>query len=342
MGEARTVRVGGPWFDELRVGQVFDDAPAVTITSGHAAMHLALFGDRLRLPLDATLSEAVTGRTEPLAHPNLVCNVVIGQTTQASQRVMGNLFYRGLVLLRPVFVGDTLRTRPTVVGLKQNRARPGKQASGLVALQVQAQNQDGEPVLDFWRCPMLPLRDPETETGHADDFSSIPAELDLDRLIAAVPAGWRLDPFRDRIAAARPALETLEAGAIFVVEGRDTVTAAPELVRLTLNMAAVHTDAEVSGYRRRLVYGGHTISMAGAQVLRALPDIVTILGWRGCDHTGPVFEGDVLRTEVTVEATHPLDGGAGLVDLRAMVYAGGDGQADERGVLDWRLVALVA
>jgi 2-methylfumaryl-CoA hydratase len=342
MGEARTVRVGGPWFDELTIGQVFDDAPAVTITSGHAAMHLALFGDRLRLPLDVTLCEAVTGRSEPLAHPNLVCNVVIGQTTHASQRVMGNLFYRGLVLLRPVFVGDTLRTRTTVVGLKQNRARPGKPASGLVALHVQAENQDGEAVLDFWRCPMLPLRDPGTETGHADDFSSIPAELDLERLAGAVPAGWRLDEFRSRTGRGRlSSLERLEAGTTFVVEGRDTVTAAPELVRLTLNMAAVHTDAAVSGYRKRLVYGGHTISMAGAQVVRALPDLVTIVGWRGCDHTGPVFEGDVLRTEVTVETTHPLDDGAGLVDLRATVYAGGDAD-DERPVLDWRLVALVA
>jgi acyl dehydratase len=343
MGEARTVRVGGPWFDELTVGQVFDDAPAVTITSGHAAMHLALFGDRLRLPLDVTLCEAVTGHRQPLAHPNLVCNVVIGQTTHASQRVIGNLFYRGLVLLRPVFVGDTLSTRTTVVGLKQNRARPGRPASGLVALQVQAENQDGEPVLDFWRCPMLPLRNPETETGHADDFSSIPAELARERLVGAVPAGWRLEEFRSRLGRGRfPSLDTPEPGTTFVVEGRDTVTAAPELVRLTLNLAAVHTDAAVSGYGRRLVYGGHTISTAGAQVLRALPDLVTIVGWRSCDHTGPVFEGDVLRSEVTIEGARPLDDGAGLVDLRTNVFACADDDQDERPVLDWRLVALVA
>ncbi len=344
MRAMRTVPVGGPWFDDLAVGQVFDDAPAVTLTSGHAALHLALFGDRLRLPLDATLCEAVTGRSEILAHPNLVCNVVIGQTTGASQRVMGNLFYRGLVLLRPVFLGDTLRSRTTVVGLKQNTTRPGKPASGVVALQVHAENQHGEPVLDFWRCPMLPLHEPNAETGHRDDFSSIPAELDFDRLRGAVPTDWRLDVFRSRVG--RAPVQSLEAGTAFVVEGRDTVTAAPELVRLTLNMARVHTDAAVSGYRRRLVYGGHTISMAGAQLLRALPDLVTVLAWRSCDHTGPVFEGDVLRTEVTVEATHPLGDGSALVDLQAMAYAtGDDGDADEgreRAVLDWHLVALAA
>jgi acyl dehydratase len=343
MGEARTVHVGGPWFDELSVGQVFAGAPAVTLTPGHAAMHLALFGDRLRLPLDATLGQEVTGRADPLVHPNLVCNVVIGQTTEASQRVMGNLFYRGLVLLRPVFVGDTLRTRTTVVGLKQNRSRPGRAPSGVVALQVQAENQCGEPVLDFWRCPMLPLRDADAETGHADDFSSIPAELDRDLLAAAVPADWRLDVFRSRSGGdGRP---PVEPGTTYVVEGRDTVTSAPELARLTLNLAAVHTDAAASGYRRRLVYGGHTIAMAGAQLVRALPDLVTMLGWRSCDHLAPVFEGDVLRTEVTVEATHPLAGrsdGGSLIDLAARVYADADDDGEERAVLDWRLVALVA
>jgi acyl dehydratase len=345
MAERRAVSVGGPWFDDLSVGQVFDDAPAVTITSGHAAVHLALFGDRLRLPLDGPLCEAVTGRSELLAHPNLVCNVVIGQTTGASQRVIGNLFYRGLVLQRPVFVGDTLRTRTTVVGLRQNRTKPGRPASGLVALEVHSENQHGEPVLDFWRCPMLPLRDETAATGHADDFSAIPAKLDPDRLRAAVPDGWHLDALRSRHGATR--FDQLEAGDRFAVEGRDTVTGAPELARMTLNLAAVHTDAAASTYRRRLVYGGHTISMAGAQLLRALPDVVTILGWRSCDHTGPVFEGDVLRTEVTVEATTPLGDGSGLVDLRAEVFAtadgsGGEDDAGERTVLDWRLVVLAA
>ena len=67
------VDVGGPWFEDFELGQVFDDAPALTLTPGHAAVHQALVGDRLRLPLDAALSRAVTGHDQPLAHPNLVC-----------------------------------------------------------------------------------------------------------------------------------------------------------------------------------------------------------------------------------------------------------------------------
>jgi acyl dehydratase len=158
------VLVGGPYFEELVRGQVFVGAPGLTLTPGYAALHQALSGDRLRLPLDHELSAAVTGRVEPLAHPTLVCHVAIGQTTAPSQRVRGNLFYRGLRLLRPVHLGDTLRTRTEVVALRQNRPKPGRPATGLAVLRVQVHNQRAEPVLDFWRCPMIPLRDPDADT----------------------------------------------------------------------------------------------------------------------------------------------------------------------------------
>ena len=77
--------MGGPYFDELRVGQVFDGAPAMTLSSGVAAQHQAILGDRLRLPLDAHLSETVVGSQSALAHPGLVCDVAIGQSTLVTE-----------------------------------------------------------------------------------------------------------------------------------------------------------------------------------------------------------------------------------------------------------------
>ena len=41
---------GGPYFDDLEVGQVFDSAPSMTLTPGAAAVHQSIIGDRLRLP----------------------------------------------------------------------------------------------------------------------------------------------------------------------------------------------------------------------------------------------------------------------------------------------------
>jgi 2-methylfumaryl-CoA hydratase len=331
------IEVGGPYFEDLKIGQIFDSAPALTLTSGHAAFHAAQFGDRLRLPLDGPLCQSVTGQAA-LAHPNLVCNVAIGQTTEPTQRVKGNLFYRGLVLQTPVFIGDTLRTTSEIVALRQNRPKPGRDATGLAVLQVHVENQRGDTVLHFWRCPMLPCREPDADTGARDSFDAIPAEIKADQLESAIPLDWQLDFFRRNL----PGLHfaDLSVGTQYRVEARDTVTSAPELARLTLNVAQVHTDANASAYQKRLVYGGHTISLAGAQITRALPNLVTLLAWRSCDHRAPVFEGDRLWTEFTIDDKQSLKRAGGIVDLHAVVHAERAEETVE--VLDWRVVGLMA
>jgi acyl dehydratase len=107
---------------------------------------------------------------------------------------------------------------------------------------------------------------------------------------------------------------------------------------LTLNIAATHHDSRAGG--RRLVYGGHTIGLAFAQATRLLPNIATVLGWESCDHTGPVYEGDTLVSELHVDGAVPLpEHRGGVLKLRSLVYAVGDA-SDDRQVLDWRFTAL--
>lgn len=319
-----------PWFEDFSVGDDFSDVPAVTVTDGHCAVHQAMFGDRLRLPLDRELSREVTGEDRALVNPSIVCNIAIGQSTFPSQRVMGNLFYRGLVMRKPVFVGDTLSTSTRVAALRQNRIRQGRAASGMVALEVHVRNQSGDTVMLFWRCPMIPCRDPEADTGKSDDFDLMPAEIPIESLTDAVP-GWNLSPFDTGI--------DLPVGEPVRVEARDTVTLAPELVRLTLNMAMTHTDRTRSVYGKRLVYGGHTISMAASQLSRVMPSLVTILGWYKCDHVAPVFEEDILSSVVTVESiVHTGTGKLGIVTVET--FADREDEQDIK-VLDWRLAVLL-
>jgi acyl dehydratase len=328
--------VGGPFFEELRVGHVADGSPALTLTEGHAAVHQAILGDRLRMPLDATLSHRVLGRGGALAHPGLVCDVAIGQSTLLTQRVIANLFYRGLVLRRAPVIGDTLRTTTEVVALRQNRPRTGRAATGLAVLRIRTTDQENRRVLDFWRCAMLPLRDSAGATGHDDDLDEIPVELEDAGLRDAV-AGWDLAAFAEAIPGEHAA--ALEEGVRWTVEGGDVVSAAPELARLSLNIATAHHDATgTSG--RRLVYGGHTIGVASSHITRALPNLVTIVAWHGCDHLGPVFEADTLFSEVELEQLEELPQGGALLHLRCRVAAVRD---DERAdVLDWRPVGVMA
>lgn len=331
------VTIAGLYFDDLEIGRRFDDAPAITITAGHAAMHQAIAGDRLRIALDQTLAEAVTGRPGLIAHPNLVCDMAIGQSTLATGRVMANLFYRDLVFQHAPVIGDTLETTTTVVALKENRSRTRGVATGLAVLQIVSRDQDGREVLNFQRCAMLPIR-PGAEGGpHADAMAGDVPSRSAGEL-ARVADGWNFAAIGQRFAGEHFA--DLAPGRIYSVETGDVVSAAPELVRLSLNLAAAHTDARATGTGRRLVYGGHTIALAASHLTRALPNLVYILAWDGCDHVGPVFEDDTLSSSILVQACDPLAAGGGLANLRITVEAHRtDGDAK---VLDWRIAALLA
>ena len=331
--------VAGPYYEDLEVGQRFDAAPGLTLTDGHAAVHQAILGDRLQLALDAHLCGAVVGVDVQLAHPGLVCDVAIGQSTLATQRVIANLFYRGLVLRRAPRIGDTLRTTTEVVALRDVSARPGQAPRGLAALRVRTVDQHEREVLDFHRCAMLPMRDEAARPGHADDLDAISAELPPGEL-GAVARHWDLAAYRALVPGAHG--EALTPGTRYVIDAGDTVTCAPELARLSLNVAAAHTDPTSTGTGRRLVYGGHTIGIALAHALRALPNLVTVVAWRSCDHLAPVFEGDVLRSAVAVTGVEPLpDDGGALVDLRVETAAERT-EGGREAVLDWRLVAVFA
>ncbi|HET9877251.1 MAG TPA: MaoC family dehydratase [Mycobacterium sp.] len=321
---------GGPYFDELQRGQVFDAAPSMTLTPGTAAVHQAILGDRLRLPLDAELTRVVTGSTTPLVHPGLVCDVAIGQSTLVTHRVKANLFYRGLVFFRFPAIGDTLFTRTEVVGLKQNSMKPGRAPTGLAALRVTTIDHVDRLILDFYRCAMLPLSPGASGTGHHDDLTGIGADAAVS---PQVTADWDGEAFRQRVPG--PHFDPGIAGAV-LRSTADVVSSAPELARLTLNIAAVHHDSRTDG--QRLVYGGHTIGLALAQATQLLPNLATVLSWQSCDHIGPVHEGDTLYSELRVESAEPMATG-GVLGLRSLVYAVSDSEPD-RQVLDWRFTAL--
>jgi acyl dehydratase len=314
----------GPYFDDLAVGDVFDTAPALTLTPGRAAVHQSILGSRLRLSLDEHLSRRVAGAT--LADPALVWDVAIGQSTMVTRRVVANLFYRGLAFHRIPALGDTLYTRTEVVGLKQNASRP----TGLAALRITTRDHEDRLVLDFWRCAMLPLSSPGRLTGRADDLSLIGGPADVTPLLSMVTK-WNLQHF------AVPEPDSIAPGNRWTLRAGDVVGSAPELARLTLNLAHVHHDA-FSQPTGRLVYGGHTIGLALAQVTRTLPDLITVAGWHGCDHTGPVREGDTLVSDISVSDVQEVTPGVRSLTLRVQVAVRGRESADK--VLDWTLIAL--
>jgi acyl dehydratase len=323
--------VEGPYFEELEVGQAFPSVPSATLTDGLAAVHQAILGDRLRLSLDHHLSRRVTG-SGVLAHPGLVWDLAIGHSTVVTEHVVANLFYRGLSFRRLPLIGDSIRTRTEVVGLRQHTTRPGRRRTGAAVLRITTVDHDDRLVLDFLRCAMLPLRDQTLETGRHDDVEAVAAAFAAEPMIdPALVEGWDFDAYR---AAPGVGRSRLAAGAVYDVIGAQVVSGAPELVRSTLNLARVHQDAALGG-GSRLVYGGHTIGIAFAHLLRALPEVVAVVGWRGCDHLAPVHEGDMLTSTVSVEHVQPWAHDLCLAQLHVIVHSGAT------DVLDWRLTVIL-
>lgn len=324
--------IHGPFYDDLALGDVFDQAPSVTLTDGLAAAHHAILGGRHRLALDRGLAQRVAGA--PLASPVFAWDVSIGQSTLVTQRAIANLFYRGLRFRRLPAIGDTLSTHTEIVGLRPAEAKPGRPPRGLVAMRIRTVDQQGRTVLDYHRCALLPARAEVSGPARGDMLPG--AEAVSAAELAAPVAGWNL-------AAWREAVPGRHHGGLTVGErlqmGGDLVSSAPELARMTLNLAAIHHDAAAGG-GTRLVYGGHTVGLTAAQASRALPSMLTILGWHSCDHVGPVREGDTLRATLEIERLEPLPDTGGIAHIAATVTADRpDGPAK---VLDWRFAAAFA
>jgi acyl dehydratase len=207
----------------------------------------------------------------------------------------------------------------------------------MVLLHVTSADSEGQVVLDYYRCPLLPARrdDPDEAGDDIQAAADRAAERDVHDLI---PGHWRLDGLRREPLGML--FDDLRPGRTWLLEAGETVSCAPELARLSLNLAMTHTDATAGAHGQRLVYGGHVIGIAASHLTKVLPDLATVLAWRSCDHLGPTFEGDLLRSEITLEELEPLPDG-GLLLARILVSAQGEEDDDPRPVLDWRLSALM-
>jgi acyl dehydratase len=309
----------GPLYEDFTVGATLPPLPAITLTDADNAVYRAITGDQHALAADATAYRAAAGSSGRLANPALVMQFSIGQTTMATRQAIANLYYRSVRVLRPVELGQTLRTTTTVLGLKDS-APKGDQFRGKVWLGITSETEDG-PVVEYERCALIRGRGPG-QPGHADgipgpsdptplaDLSGSVPDWDLSGLIATDWAvdDTRVDPLRDHIDLAAP------------------------LARMTFNQAAVHRDTTTTADGRRLVYGGHVQGLAQASLTRMLPGLATVQGWDGCDHIGPAYEGDLIEfRHRLVEQTAV---GAGRL-MRFEVIGTKIGDGDPVDILRW-------
>jgi 2-methylfumaryl-CoA hydratase len=283
------MKLGGNFFEDLGPGQRLINPVPRTITAGDTALYIALTGDREPLRCSDEFARSLGFERSPV-HDLLVFHIVFGRTVgEISLNSPGNLGYADLRFLRPVFTGDTLRAETETLGWRET----SKGDTGVVWVRTVGFNQRDERVLEFYRWVMVNKRDPGTPT-HADDTPDMPAEATLDHVDFP-----RITKFDAAATGGSSFWEDYAPGQRLSHPQGMTIEEAEHQMatRLYQNTARVHFNQlqqQSSRHGRRIVYGGHIISVAHALSFDGLENVVGIAAWNGGSHTNPTFAGDTL------------------------------------------------
>ncbi|HEX5916251.1 MAG TPA: MaoC family dehydratase [Nocardioides sp.] len=327
MTERATKTHPGNFFEDFSVGQVIDHATPRTITEGDRAVYGAIYPTRFAVSSSAEFAASVGLAPHPVEEL-IGFHVAFGKTVpDVSLNAVANLGYAECRFHVPVVPGDTLRTRSEVIGLKQN----SNGRTGVVWVRSTATNQRGEIAIDWARWVMVHKRSADSPAPETvvPSLADVVAPDDL-----VVPAGLDFSSYDVAAAGGPHRLGDYEVGErIDHVDGV-TLTDAEHMMatRLWQNTAKVHfsTDARPDG--RRLVYGGHVISLARALSFNGLANAQLVAAINAGAHVAPAFAGDTVHAWSEVLDTATLDApGVGALRLRLVATKGRDESMTLRG-----------
>jgi len=338
----------GNFFEDFRLGQVLRHATPRTVTAGDVALYQALYGGRFALQSSAEAARAC-GLPEAPLDDWLVFHVVFGKTVpDVSLNAIANLGYAEGRFGVPVYPGDTLYTVSEVIGLKETSAGD----SGIVWVRSRGQNQRRETVLEYVRWVLVRKRD-----RAARPPATLVPPLEPVAPGLRVPTGLDLAAWDFALSGSLHRWEDYAPGErIDHVDGMTVEEAEHQLAtRLYQNTAKVHFNQHVEGqgrFGRRLVYGGHVISLARALSFNGLGNAVKILGLNAGSHVAPLFAGDTVYA--WSEVKERLDLGrpdCGALRLRTVATKnratadfpdlGPDGKRDPAVILDLDYTVLL-
>ena len=336
----------GRFFEDYAIGDVITHAVPRTLSGGERALYHALYPARSALHSSDEFARAC-GLPQSPFEDLIVFHTVFGKSVpDISRNAVANLGYAEARFLAPVWPGDTLHAQSEVIGLKEN----SNGASGVVWVRTLGVNQHGTPVLSFVRWVMVRKRDRQSPAPRAvvPDLAAVVDPADL-----VVPKG--LDFTRYDVAQAGEPHRFADYAIGEVIDHIDgeTLDEAGHMLatRLWQNTAKVHFDATQREDGKRLIYGGHVISLARALSFNGLANAPIIAAINAGAHANPCFSGDTLRawSQVLDKAPTPAPG-IGALRLRLVATKGAPGDLrDEAGkyraevLLDldyWALVPL--
>lgn len=304
----------GRYFEDFTLGETIDHALPRTLTEGDYALYQSLTGSRFALQSSETFARRNGYDRMPL-DDILVFNVILGKSVpDISLNAIGNLGYAECDFLRQVYVGETLSARSTVIGLKEN----SNGETGTVYVRTEGLDHRNVVILTFVRWVMIPKRNPKAKSPPASvpKLSSAVERLTIPR--------HRLNRHWDEKISGSPFFwEDYETGE--KIDHRDgfTVEEAEHMLatRLYQNTTRVHFDARLAmstRFGKRVVYGGHVISIARALSFNGIGNGCIISAINGGSHIAPTFAGDTLYAWSEILAALPLENRDDIGALRLM------------------------
>jgi itaconyl-CoA hydratase len=142
----------GRFFEDFVVGDRYEHPLGRTILPTDNAWMTLLSQNTAPLHFDRHYA-AATSWGQPLVDSTFTLALVTGQSvTDVSQNVFANLGWDRVRMPAPVFEGDTIYSRSTVLSARDSESRPD---IGIVSVRTEGYNQDGTIVISFERTLMV-------------------------------------------------------------------------------------------------------------------------------------------------------------------------------------------
>ncbi|AGT09639.1 MaoC family dehydratase [Paracoccus aminophilus] len=317
----------GRFFEDYTIGEIIPHAVPRTVSGGERALYHALYPARHALHSSDEFARASGLEASPM--DDLVAfHIVFGKSVpDISLNAIANLGYAEGRWYLPVWPGDTIRSESEVIGLKEN----SNGQSGVLYVRTRGINQNDEIVMDFVRWVMVRKRDaanPAPETVVPD----LAASVAPDRLV--VPSGLDFSGYDFTLAGEPYRLGDYKIGEIIDHVDGLTVEEAEHMMatRLWQNTAKVHFDVTARPDGKRLIYGGHIISIARTLSFNGLANAQMMVALNAGAHANPCFSGDTVRawSEVLDLAETPAPG-VGAIRLRTVAHKGEAGDHRLKG-----------
>ena len=309
----------GNFFEDFHLGQQIRHATPRTVTLGDVALYNGLFGARFAVQSADVFAQKIGYPRSPL-DDLLVFHIVFGKTVaDISLNAVANLGYADCRFLKPVFPGATLTAVSDVIGLRENSNRK----TGIVYVRSRGFDETGDTVLDYARWVMVRKRD-EAAAAPAEKIPDLPKNVEPAQLGAACPK-INTAAYDTTLAGSPHRFANYKAGdKIDHIDGITVEEAEHQIAtRLYQNTARIHFNqfAESKGrFGRRLIYGGHAISVARALSFNGVANAFHVAAINGGRHVAPLFAGDTVFawSEVLAIAEIPNRKDVGAVRLRTV------------------------